>query len=516
MRNPFRRQAPAAVHRAITPGTFALSDRDVLVRLRFLGLSEIDLGTIAAWREHCAAACDAMVDAFYAKIAGERETRDILDRHTTIERQRPMVTRYVMTMFDGRVDDGYVAYRRKVGQVHDRIDLDSNWYVAMYEVIREHMVAAVRTAGASPAELDAFRAAFSRLLQADIAVVVTALTDSRRDRIEAIAGTAQRLLDELSRVLDALAARDLTTRVHGTWEGENARIQSAFNEALDALEATLGEVAQTADRLDVSASEIAVGSHAIAEGASAQAATIQEVSAGLQEFRADASGNAGRAADGRALAEAADAAADRGRARMDALGVALDAMRSSADRTARIVRTIDEIAFQTNLLALNAAVEAARAGDAGRGFAVVADEVRALATRSAEAARQTASIIEETQGNATQSSAISAEVATALREINGRVASVRAAVVDIAEASERQRTGSEELARAVTELSGVTQASAANADQSAATASALVERAGELRSLVAQFRLRAGGGVAVSPSPRHVARSTPPRLRKVG
>lgn len=116
----------------VTPGEIRVSDAAVRERIAFLGVTSQDLGVVRHWQATCMEACDAMVDAFYGKIMGQRDTRAIITEHTTVERQRPMITRYLKTMLNGAIDDDYLAYRRTVGQLHDRIDLDSNWFVAMY------------------------------------------------------------------------------------------------------------------------------------------------------------------------------------------------------------------------------------------------------------------------------------------------------------------------------------------------------------------------------------------------
>ena len=169
--------------RTYKKGEIRVSDSEALDRIRFVGLTEDDLGVIATWEAECRRVSDHLVDEFYAHIFSNATTKGILSEHSSVDRQRPMLTRYVLTMFGGRVDDQYLEYRKQVGRVHDRIDLDSNWYVAMYEVIRRVVEEGVAEAGASDVELVRFTKAFSKLIQVDIALVITALTDSRRAQI---------------------------------------------------------------------------------------------------------------------------------------------------------------------------------------------------------------------------------------------------------------------------------------------------------------------------------------------
>jgi methyl-accepting chemotaxis protein len=174
---------------------------------------------------------------------------------------------------------------------------------------------------------------------------------------------------------------------------------------------------------------------------------------------------------------------------MEELSRAIHLIKKSSDETAKIVGTIDEIAFQTNLLALNAAVEAARAGDAGKGFAVVAEEVRALAQRSAEAAKSTAAMIEEASGHADTGVELNQGVVTRLGEIAHAVERVNGVVAEIAAASEQQTQGVTEINDGIEQLNSVTQQTAANAEESASTAEELSSQSGLLEQMVASFVL---------------------------
>jgi methyl-accepting chemotaxis protein len=300
-------------------------------------------------------------------------------------------------------------------------------------------------------------------------------------------------LGEAQQVLGQLAARDLRTRMTGTYQGDYAAMQTAINHAMDHLEDTLAQVAAAAEQVSAASGQITSGSQSLADGASQQAASLEEVASSTTEFASMAKSTAANAREAQSIAELARTHVREGSARMARLTEAVSDIRAGSVETAKIVKTIEEIAFQTNLLALNAAVEAARAGDAGRGFAVVADEVRALALRSAEASKSTAALIEKAIDDVARGVTLNGDVLASLTEINAQVLRVADVITDISAATDQQAQGVQQINAAVEQLNGVTQQVASNAEESASAAEELSSQARTLQDTVETFQLVESG-----------------------
>ncbi len=308
----------------------------------------------------------------------------------------------------------------------------------------------------------------------------------------ALDGVIQPMLDanrEFRGVLAEMAAGNLAVRVQGHHTGEQGDIARALNETLDALDATLRDVATAADTIASAGDEIASGAVLSADAASTQAGQLQEITAHATVQRDTSRAVAREAVSARALTQAAQQASSAGKSSLEALANALNRIRTTAEATSRVVRTIDEIAFQTNLLALNAAVEAARAGDAGRGFAVVAEEVRALATRSGEAARQTAQLIEESLGAVEQGSALGEDAVSGIITVDSRIAELTDVIHRVADAAEQQTTSVAQVVSALETISDLTTQGAATAEETSAGAEALRKQSSVLQERTAAFQL---------------------------
>ncbi|HUI06930.1 MAG TPA: methyl-accepting chemotaxis protein [Verrucomicrobiae bacterium] len=248
-----------------------------------------------------------------------------------------------------------------------------------------------------------------------------------------------------------------------------------------------------AEQVSSASTQVASASQSLAQGASEQASSLEETSSSLEEMASMTRQNSDNANQANVVAKEASEHAEAGVESMKRMSDAIDRIKHSASETAKIIKTIDEIAFQTNLLALNAAVEAARAGEAGKGFAVVAEEVRNLARRSAEAAKNTADLIEGAQKNAESGVNVTAEVAKNLGGIKDSAGKVAALIAEIAAASKEQSQGIDQVNTAVAEMDKVVQQNAANAEESSSAAEELSSQAQELNAMVADLVSIIGG-----------------------
>ena len=257
-------------------------------------------------------------------------------------------------------------------------------------------------------------------------------------------------------------------------------------------------LSEGSDQVASASGQVSAASQSLAEGSSEQASALEETSASIEELSSMTTQNAENANQANTLMAETGRVVNEANKSMQELTGAMKEITTGSEDMAKIIKTIDEIAFQTNLLALNAAVEAARAGEAGAGFAVVADEVRNLAMRSAESAKNTANLIDESIKRIKNGSEIVAKTNEAFDRVLGGAKKVGELVGEIAAASNEQAQGISQISKAIAEMDKVVQQNAANAEESASASEELNAQAMQMKDFVADMVTVVQGSNAIS------------------
>jgi methyl-accepting chemotaxis protein len=302
-------------------------------------------------------------------------------------------------------------------------------------------------------------------------------------------------IDDVVRVMGAVAQGDLTQSIEKDYEGSFAEMKEYVNNTVAKLAQVVSEVNSGAEALAGASEEVSATAQSLSQASTEQAAGVEETSASIEQMTASIAQNTENAkvTDGMATKAAAEAAEG---------GEAVKATVTAMKQIAQKIGIIDDIAYQTNLLALNAAIEAARAGEHGKGFAVVAAEVRKLAERSQVAAQEIGTVASSSVELAERAGKLLDEMVPSIKKTSDLVQEITAA-------SEEQSSGVGQINAAVGQLSQTTQQNASSSEELAATAEEMSGQAEQLQRTMSFFKLpaQAGlpGGESAAPARRALA-----------
>jgi len=260
------------------------------------------------------------------------------------------------------------------------------------------------------------------------------------------------------------------------------------------LKQVAGSLVTGANQVAQAAAQVSSSSQSLAQASSENASSLEETSASTEQINSMAARNTENARGAAGIVtQSTEKFASTNQA-LDDMVVSMNEINGSSQKISKIIKVIDEIAFQTNILALNAAVEAARAGEAGMGFAVVADEVRNLAQRCAQAARNTASLIEESIAKSNDGKSKVDRVAEAIRGVSAEAEQIKRLVDEVHVGSQEQARGLDQIGKAIAQMQGVGQTTAATAEECAAAAEELTAQSATLNDVGRRLQALVDGG----------------------
>ncbi len=310
------------------------------------------------------------------------------------------------------------------------------------------------------------------------------------DSIHKTRHTLKQYIGDISLKLSNMAQGNMDQEMELQYIRDFVPIQEALTTILNSLNKTLAEIDEASAQVSTGSSEVAQEAMELANGATKQASAVEELSATINDLSTRMDAVAASAESAKQLSDGSAGTLNLCNEKMRDLVKAMNDISSASSEIAKVIDTIEDIAFQTNILALNAAVEAARAGTAGKGFAVVADEVRNLANKSQDASKSTDELITRSLNAVQQGTKIVDETAETLKSVVDVAKQSSSHVDEIARISQEQAEALKQLTEGVEQIADVVQSNSATSEQSAAAAQVLNEQAVHMQEMMDNFRLR--------------------------
>jgi diguanylate cyclase (GGDEF)-like protein len=211
----------------VNPTDFSLKDQlrvtdlELKRRLDLLTLSLEEMAEFVRFKPIIAENIDGLIDEFYQEQVAIYDVARVIGDAESLSRLKTHMRRYILSLFDGRIDAEYVKSRLRIGLVHKRIGVDPKYYVAAVRNLHGRLQDLLldRQSGCTACGMGL--ATLQKILLFDLTLVfdtyIHSLVDElhrKKTELEEYATSLENKVAVRTRQLEGLASRDGMTGLY--------------------------------------------------------------------------------------------------------------------------------------------------------------------------------------------------------------------------------------------------------------------------------------------------------------
>jgi len=313
----------------------SITDPDIQNQMNAIGLTADDLQIAKTVQALINENAQTIAGQYFEAMCEIPQYQTIVEAHSNRDRWIQVHGHFLGKMFDGLINDNYLAHLQKLARGHHGLGVLPQWYVATFQIFFEKIQGCLYQSIPNFEEFYTISASVSKILNFNQQVIIEAL---EKVNLEAKQEEFQKIKEDLkSRIFET------SDSLVGLTEETNASVEELIQKS-----ERLSEQGQTNAEKSQSVQCLAKNGQGELTSLDEQIQCIYKSTLTMKET--------------------------------------VESLNAITLKINELVNAVEWVSNQTNLLALNASIEAARAGEHGKGFAVVANEVKNLSEQTKKSA----------------------------------------------------------------------------------------------------------------------------------